>query len=258
MGLQAVLIGQLAWLVAAMSGAWLLARLSGNAGWVDAVWSAATGVAVAGGALALGGGEPVRHVLVAVMGGAWSGRLAWHIALRSWGAAHEDPRYAALRAEWGAAYGRKLFGFLLVQAVAAWVLVASVLVAAARPGPLGWRDGAGAVVLALSVLLEGMADAQLRAFKQAKRGPVCDVGLWGWSRHPNYFFEFCAWCAYPVIGFDLGLGAASVVAPLVMFWLLRYGSGVPPLEAAMQASRGALWDAYCARTSIFVPLPPRR
>jgi len=258
MSFQAVLAAQAVWLVVAMSGAWVAQRISRNAGWVDAIWSAATGVAAAGGALALGGGDVARHVLVAVLSGAWSGRLAFHIARRSFGAAHEDARYAAFRRAWGAGFEWKLYVFLLIQAVAAWVLVAAVLAAAVVPGPLGARDGLGALVLVGAVALEGLADEQLHRFKAARLGPICDQGLWAWSRHPNYFFEFCAWCAYPVIGVGVGVGLLTLAGPALMFWLLRYGSGVPPLEAAMQASRGEAWTAYCARTSIFVPMPPRQ
>jgi steroid 5-alpha reductase family enzyme len=88
---------------------------------------------------------------------------------------------------------------------------------------------------------------------------VCDDGLWRWSRHPNYFFQWFGWLAYPVIAIAPGypLGFAALLAPLFMFWILNYVTGVPPLEAQMARSRGDVWHAYQARTSRFFPLPPK-
>jgi steroid 5-alpha reductase family enzyme len=88
------------------------------------------------------------------------------------------------------------------------------------------------------------------------------VGLWGWSRHPNYFFEFLGWCAYPVIAIDVSgsywAGFASLAGPALMFWLLRFVSGVPPLERAMLARRGDAFVAYQARVGAFWPWPGKK
>jgi len=251
------------WLLLAMSGAWALQRATRNAGWVDAVWSGATGL---GGAVAClapvpGGGMHARQVLVAAMVAAWGGRLAWHIYLRTRGGGPEDVRYATFRREWGADFEKRLFSFLMIQAVAAWVLVLTVLMAARNPAPgLGLADLAGIVLLGAAVAGEGLADAQLQRFRVAGSGGICDNGLWAWSRHPNYFFEFLGWCSYPLIAMSGG-GAGWVLAlggPAMMFWLLRYVSGVPPLEAAMLARRGEAFRAYQARVSVFFPWPPKR
>jgi steroid 5-alpha reductase family enzyme len=264
-----VLAAGAAWLVLAMSGAWALQRTTRNAGWVDAVWSGATGL---GGAVAClvpvpGDGLHARQVLVAAMVAAWGGRLAWHIFLRTSGGGPEDVRYATFRREWGADFEKRLFSFLMIQAGAAWVLVLTVLVAARNPAPgLGVADLAGVVVLGAAVAGEGLADAQLQRFRKAGSGGICDAGLWAWSRHPNYFFEFLGWCAYPVIAFGGGHGghgghagwALALGGPAMMFWLLRYVSGVPPLEAAMLARRGDAFRAYQARVSVFFPWPPKR
>jgi steroid 5-alpha reductase family enzyme len=247
-------------LACAMAGAWALQRALGNAGWVDAVWSAATGLVAAG--CALSGGIGPRSGLVAVMALVWSGRLAWHIAQRTRGAP-EDARYAAFRREWGAAFQARMFWFLMVQAAAAWVLVLAVTVAARNPAP-AWRaaDFAGVAVLAGAVWGEAVADGQLARFRRAGSGGICDVGLWGWSRHPNYFFEFLGWCAYPVIAIDVSgsywAGFASLAGPALMFWLLRFVSGVPPLERAMLARRGDAFVAYQARVGAFWPWPGKK
>jgi steroid 5-alpha reductase family enzyme len=250
------------WLAAAMSGAWALQRATRNAGWVDAVWSGATGLGGAAAALAPvpgGDGLRARQVLVAAMVAAWGLRLAWHIARRTAGGGPEDARYAAFRRDWGAAFEARLFSLLMVQAAAAWVLVLTVTVAARNaPAGLGWLDAAGVAVLGSAVAGEALADAQLRRFRAAGGGGVCDTGLWAWSRHPNYFFEFLAWCAYPLLALRGGAAGAALAlcGPAMMFWLLRYVSGVPPLEAAMLARRGDAFRAYQARVSAFFPWPP--
>jgi steroid 5-alpha reductase family enzyme len=94
----------------------------------------------------------------------------------------------------------------------------------------------------------------------ANRGKVIEIGLWAWSRHPNYFFQWLGWLAYPVIALDPARPVTwlSLAAPAVMYGLLRYVSGVPPLEQAMLKSRGDLFRDYQRRVSVFFPLPPKR
>jgi steroid 5-alpha reductase family enzyme len=249
----------------AMAAAWLLQRLTGNGGWADAVWTLATGAAGVVCALSpVGGRTPgPRAWLVAALAAFWASRLGLHLVVRSAGAPREDARYAALRGQWGGAFEARLFGFLQIQALAAAFLVAAVLVAARNPAPqLRWQDGLGAALLAVAVIGEGVADRQLRRFKAypANRDAICDVGLWSWSRHPNYFFEWLGWLAYPVIAIGAAgwpWGWIALAAPVLMFALLRFGSGVPPTEAAMAASRGAAFARYRARVSPFFPLPPK-
>jgi len=241
-----------------MGIAWLVQRFTRNCGWVDAVWSAAT--ALGGVFVALHAGGP-RSFLASAMVLLWGGRLAWHIARRTPGAP-EDPRYAAFRRDWGAAFERRLFAFLMVQAAAAWVLVATVGLAAANEAPFpAAADVAAALVLAAAVWGEATADAQMQRFRAAGTGGVCDRGLWGWSRHPNYFFEILGWCAYPLLAINRSVHPAGLLAlagPLMMYVLLRHVSGVPPLEASMLERRGDAFRAYQARVSVLLPWPPKR
>jgi steroid 5-alpha reductase family enzyme len=101
----------------------------------------------------------------------------------------------------------------------------------------------------------------MKAFRaDAKnKGKVCDTGMWAWSRHPNYLFEALGWLAYPVIALDVRdpFSLVSLVAPVVMFIVLRFGTGVPPLEAAMLKSRGDAYRLYQTRVSAFWPRPPK-
>jgi len=254
-------------LSALMSCAWGVQRRSGNSGWVDTIWTFSVGLVGVGSALApLAEVPPTpRQWLVAVLVAIWSLRLGSHIALRTKGIA-DDPRYAAITREWGADSARKMFVFLQNQALGSIPLVFSIFVAARFPSDvLRGQDYLGALILLVGIAGEALADAQLRRFRAdpAKKGQVCDIGLWGWSRHPNYFFEWFGWLAYPVIAISLAdpmiypWGFATLLAPVVMYWILVHLTGIPPLEAQMLRSRGDLFRDYQARTSRFFPLPPR-
>ncbi len=250
-----------------MGGAWLIARRPGRSGWIDAIWSFAVGVASVAAALAPVGHAPdLRQRLVAGMVALWSLRLGGHIALRS---AHggDDPRYVALREAWGGSFSVRLLGFLQIQAAAGWLLAICVMMAARAPAPayrlgdLAWSDYAGAGLLIAAVIGEGLADAQLKAFRAhpANARLVCDTGLWGLSRHPNYLFEWLGWVAYAVIAMGPSAGALpgwiAWSGPVFMYWLLVHVSGIPPLEAHMLRSRGEAFRAVQRRVPAFWPIP---
>lgn len=253
-------------LSAMMATAWAIQRATKQSGWADVFWSFAIGIGGVIVALTVDGAGPVeRRWLVAAMVAFWSMRLGFHILARTAAATKEDPRYADLRQTWGRRFQLRLFLFLQIQALSGIGLVVTVYAAAHRPGlAFTVTDYLGLAALVASVLGEAVADRQLRAFAvdKANHGKVCDKGLWAWSRHPNYFFEWLGWVAYPVIAISLAgdwwQGWLALVGPLLMYWLLVYASGIPPLEAHMLKSRGDAFKAYMARTSAFFPLPPRK
>jgi steroid 5-alpha reductase family enzyme len=246
-----------------MAAAWATQKQLANAGWIDVFWTLGTGLACASAALWPSAEvNRERQILIALLAGAWSLRLGAYVALRVARSRHEDVRYATLRADWGKAFDARLIVVALVQAPATTLLAWSVFAAAhASAGPLGPRDIAGAGVLALSVLGEAFADEQMRRFKiNAHRGAINDRGLWAWSRHPNYFFEWLSWLAYPAFAFSPENTAswATWAAAIVMYGVLRYGTGVPALEAAMLKSRGDAFRTYQARVSAFFLRPPKK
>ena len=261
--IAALVIGVSLGLAVAMTIAWLVQRRTNNAGWVDAVWSFALGAAgVVYALFPLHGDLPApRQWLVAALAAAWSLRLGLHIARRT---AHgtEDARYAQFRRDWGNAFQTRMFWFLQIQAAAAALLALSMLLAARNPRPLSLLDIAGVGVLVASIVGEAIADWQLQQFRAdpANHGKICEVGLWGWSRHPNYFFELLGWVAYPLFAIDFPpvypWGWLALSAPALMYWLLVHVSGIPPLEQQMLRSRGDAFRNYQARVSAFVPLPP--
>lgn len=254
-------------LCAAMALAWLVALRTGQSGWIDAIWSFAVGGAgIAAALMPIDGREPVpeRQYLVATLAAVWSLRLGFHIVART-AAGGDDPRYAQLRREWGEDFPRRLFSFLQIQAAAALLLASAIFVAARNPSPaLGIGDWLGLAIMMAAVIGEGVADRQLSRFRgdPANRGKVCEAGLWAYSRHPNYFFEWLAWLAYVAIAVDLGgdypWGYAAIAAPLFMYWLLVHVSGIPPLEAHMLRSRPQAFRDYQARVNAFWPGPQRR
>ncbi len=248
-----------------MTGAWAIQLRTGQSGWVDTIWSFAVGVPGAVAALAPiadEGGLSARQMLVAACVFAWSARLGLHILQRTLRSG-DDPRYAALRDEWGDNFSFRLFWFLQVQAAAALVLVVGVVAAARNTAPLGWGDALGVAILVAAVAGEAVADAQLTRFSKSPhaKGAICEIGLWAYSRHPNYFFEWLAWIAYPVIAVGLPadnpVGLIACAGPAMMYWLLVHVSGIPPLEAHMLRSRGAAFEDYQKRVSAFFPLTRR-
>ena len=253
-------------LSATMAVACLVAVRSGRSGWIDAIWSFSVGLFGAIAALLPYADNEIlpRQWLVAVLALAWSLRLGFHIAMRTAGGGQDDPRYSQLKREWGADFRARLFWFLQIQAAAAFLLVLSIMVAAHNPGPaLRSNDWAGIVLMLTAVGGEAIADRQLTAFRAdpANRGKVCDVGLWGLSRHPNYFFEWLGWLAYVVIAIDTSgvypWGWVALGGPVLMYWLLVHVSGIPPLEAHMLRSRGEQFRPYQARVNAFWPGLPR-
>ncbi|MCZ8548609.1 DUF1295 domain-containing protein [Mesorhizobium qingshengii] len=250
----------------AMAVAWLVAVRSGRSGWIDVIWSFSVGLFGAIAALLSYADNEMlpRQWLVAGLALAWSLRLGFHIAMRTASGGQDDPRYSQLKREWGADFRARLFWFLQIQAAAAFLLVLSILAAAHNPGPaLRSNDWAGIVLMLIAVGGEAIADWQLTAFRAdpANRDKVCDAGLWGLSRHPNYFFEWLGWLAYVVIAIDTSgvypWGWAALGGPVLMYWLLVHVSGIPPLEAHMLRSRGEQFLRYQTRVNAFWPGLPR-
>lgn len=248
-----------------MALAWWVQKETGKAGWVDTFWS--YGVGIAGGSLALFvplvASNPVspRQWLAASLCALWSVRLGTHILLRTLGGG-DDPRYAQLKKEWKKDAPRRLFWFLQIQALCGFVLALAVFVAALNPLP-GLRviDWIGAALLVFAIAGEGIADRQLKAFVADKKnkGKVADTGLWSYSRHPNYFFEWLGWFAYVLIAFNVSENywwwPVALLAPAMMYWLLVHASGIPPLEQHMLRTRGAKFRAYQQRVNAFFPGP---
>ncbi|MEO6005585.1 MAG: DUF1295 domain-containing protein [Opitutus sp.] len=250
----------LAGLALLFAGLFWFARRIENYGIVDIAWSFAFGALAAYYALAANG-WPTRRALIAAMAVTWSLRLGTHLAIRVIGHhPEEDGRYRRLREEWSPHFTAKMAAFFQLQAISVVVLGVAFLVAAENPTPrLHPLEIAGAVLWLVAVTAEALADFQLTAFKRnpANRGQVCNVGLWRYSRHPNYFFEWMIWVAYFVFALASPWGWCAIVGPLSILWLLLRVTGIPMTEEQSLRSRGDAYRAYQATTSVFVPWFPR-
>ncbi|MEU1292798.1 DUF1295 domain-containing protein [Streptomyces sp. NPDC005840] len=227
---------------------------------VDVAWGVAFAVvAVVACAASTGSGDPVRRGLVTALTVLWGLRLAAHIARR--GAGHgEDPRYERMLAK--APGNRSLYALRMVyllQGALVWLVSLPVQAAMYVSGPVGGFAWAGTALVLFGVGFEAVGDAQLARFKSdpSHRGRIMDRGLWSWTRHPNYFGDFCVWWGLFLFVCDAWPAAATtVVSPLVMSYLLIWGSGKRLLERHMAERPG--FAAYAARTSGFFPRPPKR
>lgn len=245
-------------MILAFTGVYAIARRTGNAGLVDIAWSAGFSV-VAALAAALGSGWLPRRALIAAMTAAWSLRLAGYLYWRVMGHP-EDGRYVELKRRWGPRVNRRMFVFFQLQALLVVALSAPLLVAASNPAPgfhpLEW---AAAGLFAMALGGEAVADAQLARFKARGGGVgrVCDVGLWRYSRHPNYFFEWFVWVSYFAFAAASPGGAWTVYCPVLMLHFLFRVTGIPATEEQALRTKGDAYRAYQRRTSAFVPWFPR-
>ena len=258
------LISLAVFLSLAMAGASALATRTGRSGLVDAIWSFSVGLGCLAASLwpLFPGDLTARRWLVAAMAAAWSARLGFYIVRRRH-AGGDDPRYADLKQSWGDDAPRQMFIFLQIQAVAAWPLVGAALLAAHSPAPsLELQDALATLVFAVGLIGEAIADRQMANFRAdpGNRGRICEDGLWAWSRHPNYFFEWVCWLGYALMAADLGgrspWGWLAFAAPATMYVLLAHVSGVPPLDKHLARSRPEAFADYSRRVGAFWPRPP--
>lgn len=247
--------------LAVLLAAFAVAARRGTHRPADVAWGCAF-AAVAGvsaGLAAAGGhGDGGRQVLVVAATGLWGLRLAWHIARRGRGHG-EDPRYERLLAKAPGSRTRYALRMVyLLQAALVWLISLPVQAGGYESAPVGGAALAGLAVWAAGFAFEAVGDAQLARFRAdpANAGRVMDRGLWSWTRHPNYFGDCLVWWGLFLLGCDRAATAFTVLSPLVMTLLLTRGSGKPLLERHLADRPG--YAAYAARTSGFVPLPPRR
>jgi steroid 5-alpha reductase family enzyme len=241
--------------IGVMTTLWAIQLRTRDAATADVGWAAL----IAGGAVALAllqDGDPTRRALVAGLAAVWALRLAVYLLRdRVLAGRGEDGRYRALREYWGERAPRNFLWVYLGQAAIATLFLVP-LAAAMRGGPLDLWAAAGVAVWAVAVVGETIADRQLARFRAnpANRGAVCDAGLWRYSRHPNYFFEWVHWWAYVLIGHAAPL---TLLGPAAMLVFLFRITGIPFTERQAVKSRGDAYRAYQRTTSVFVPWPPR-
>lgn len=238
---------------------WAIQRRTNDAGIVDVVWAALIGVLSIFFAFSIGG-YFARRLLIAALASIWALRLAGYLLIRVT-RMPEDGRYRRLRQAWGDDAQKYLFWFFQIQASWALLFAAPMLIASRNTeSPLGVLDAVGVVIWATSILGELIADRQLHRFRTnpASKGRVCSAGLWRYSRHPNYFFEWLHWWAYVAIGWHAPFGWLTLIGPVAMLLFLFKVTGIPPTERNALASRGEAYRQYQRTTSVFFPWPPAK
>ena len=259
MGLWQYAIISLIAMSALMTVMWYVQYRRRNAGIVDVAWAFGTGVNALWFSVLLDGAVE-RRLIVGLLSGLWAARLGVYL-LRRILREREDGRYEALRTAWGNSAQWKLFAFFQVQASWAVLFALPMLAAAANPSAgLSFGDYAGAMVGLVGIIGESFADRQLAAFRSIpeNHGRVCRYGLWKYSRHPNYFFEWLHWFAYTLLAYGGPYFWLAACGPVVMYLFLNYVTGIPPLEARALQTRGDAYRDYQQTTSRFFPLPPKR
>lgn len=243
-----------------MAAVWAVAERIRNAGIVDVAW-AANFTVLALFYSAIGTGHAPRRLLIAGMTVLWSARLAGYLYRRVMGAHPvEDGRYQRLRQRWAPQAERRFFWFFQFQGLLNVALSLPMLLPARNPAPrIASLEWAGLVLWLAALLGEATADRQLDRFRKdpARRGKTCQVGLWRYSRHPNYFFEWLVWVAYFLFALASPGGWVTFYCPLLMLYFLFRVTGIPATEAQALRSRGEEYREYQRTTSAFVPWFPR-
>lgn len=241
-----------------MVAAFVLAQVLRNNGLVDVAWGLGFIVVTA----ALFVRRPIPYpakALAAALVLLWGLRLAIHIFRRNWGRP-EDFRYAAMRRKWGRSAAVRAFSsvFMLQGLLMIVVSLPLTVVFASPARPLAVLDVIGALVFAAGFLFEVIGDAQLAAHRRdpANKGLLMTTGLWRVTRHPNYFGEAALWWGIGLIALSSARGALGLAGPAAITFLLVFVSGVPMLEKKYAGRPD--WEAYKARTPMFVPWFPKK
>lgn len=242
-----------------MLATWVVSLVKHNASIVDVVWGFGF-VAVAWAVRVQVDGYAPRQWLLVAMTSLWGLRLSGYLFWRNHGKA-EDFRYRAMRKKYGPRFALISLGTVFAfQGLMMWIVSLPVQLGQARDTPeLGVLAVLGVAVWLVGLFFEVVGDAQLARFKAdpTSAGRVMDRGLWRYTRHPNYFGDACVWWGIALVAAETGVGAWGIVGAVVMTVLLRRVSGVTLLEKSLVKRRVGYAD-YVARTSPFVPRPPKR
>ena len=249
----------LVWLgsAAAMLVTWLIAKKYQNISYVDVSWALLMALTAILAAL-MAPGDWLARLAVAAFGGVWGARLFLHLLHRVL-SEPEDGRYQALRATWNGNQ-KYLFVFFQMQAIIVALFAIPFYAAASQAQIHSWQLFTALVIWLLAMLGEAIADQQLARWRNNpnNKGKTCRTGLWAWSRHPNYFFEWLHWFSYVVLAINSDMFMLSLLGPILMLAFLYRISGIPWVEAQAIRTRGADYLEYQKQVNAFFPYPPKK
>lgn len=237
-----------------LTAAWIIQLRTKNAGIVDGIWSYNFGLLAAIYFFTCEG-FPDRKILLLLAACAWSLRLGSYLTIRNAGK-QEESRYAELRNKWGAHANTKMLAFFYLQGALNLILSTPFLMVMMNEQPqLHLMEWMGFAVVLIALSAEGVADAQLWAFKkrEANKGKVCTARLWNYSRHPNYFFEWLVWIGFFLMAVASPFGIWSISSPLIILWTLLKATGIPITETLAVKTKGDAYREYQHTTSAFIP-----
>jgi steroid 5-alpha reductase family enzyme len=238
---------------------WVLQLRTRDASPVDVGWAIFIAcVATLFGLLA--DGDVGHRVLAAVIASIWGWRLGLYLLLNRVIGKEEDGRYRTLRSKWAERANRNFFLFFQLQAAfVAFFSLPFLFISMDQGAAIGALAWLGVAVWAVGNGGATVADRQLAQWRAdpANSGKTARNGLWAWSRHPNYFFEFVTWCGFALVATASPWGWIAWIVPAGLLFLLFRVTGIPATEAQSSKSRSD-YAEYQRTTSVFVPLPPRR
>ncbi|MCU1392916.1 MAG: hypothetical protein JWM34_1344 [Ilumatobacteraceae bacterium] len=256
---HAMLVAAIA-IVALMLVTWIVSLVLKNASIVDIVWGLGFVVVAWAVRLSTDQGDSARQWLLVAMTSVWGLRLAIHLYVRNHGNG-EDYRYRAMRRHYGDKFGLISLGTVFgLQGAFMFIVSLPVQLGQADPTPkIGVIAIIGVVVWLVGMFFETVGDLQLTAFKKdpANKGKVMNVGLWRYTRHPNYFGDACVWWGIALVAAETGAGAWGLIGAALMTFLIRRVSGVTMLEKTIGRRREG-YDEYITTTSPFLPRPPKK
>ncbi len=234
---------------------WVISVVAKDASIVDMVWGLGF-VLVAWATYLTSDAAGPRSLLITLLVTVWGLRLSGYLVWRNLGE-DEDKRYQKMREESPESFWwQSLFKVFLLQGLLIWVISIPVIATQASESALFWLDYLAIAVWGTGLAFESVGDYQLARFKAqpGSEGKVMDNGLWRYTRHPNYFGDFCVWWGHYLVAVAGGAWW-TVFSPLLMSFLLMRFSGVSLLEKTITSRRPGYAD-YVARTNTFFPGPP--
>ena len=245
----------LAIVAAMMFGLWLVHLLIRNAAIVDVGWATALATLAIFYAVE-GPGYSARKWAIAAMAGFWGLRLAVYLFFSRVVGKPEEGRYIQLRKEWKTHLPLRFLFFFEFQALLTVLLSLPFLLASLNTAaPLRMPEKIGAAIWLVSICGEALADYQLNQFRKnpANMGKTYRSGLWSYSRHPNYFFEWMIWVGYAAFALGSPWGWLGLISPALMLYFLLSSTGIAATEAQALRTRGTEYRAYQRTTSTFIP-----
>jgi steroid 5-alpha reductase family enzyme len=257
--IQLAMVG--AALVAAMMFVlWVIHLLIKNAAIVDVGWAAGLALLAIYYAYAAPG-YAARKYAIASMAALWGFRLAFYLLFARIIGHPEEGRYVQLRKDWKTHLPLRFLFFFEFQALLDVALSLPFLLACLDTRvPLGPFEKIGGAIWIIGILGEALADSQLNAFKKnpENKGKLCRAGLWNYSRHPNYFFEWLIWVGYATFAVASPWGWLGLLSPALILYFLLGVTGIPATEEQALRSRGDQYREYQATTSAFIPWFPKK